>query len=100
MSSNGDFNYDPNISDTGYGGLTTGAYTLSLNLGSVLVQEKILNGSPANLKIGSAQPVTGNTVLQGSVLVGSTEYYSFTAATTGSLTATVTPADGTASCRS
>jgi hypothetical protein len=90
VSSNGNFSYDPNTTDSGSGGLTSGFYTLSLSFTSFLVVE-----APANYTLGTAQPITANTVLQGTYVNGTTEYYSFTPTATGELTASVTAADGT-----
>ena len=97
VSSNGNYSYDPNTSNSGSGGLTAGSYTLTLDLSSILVPE-----GPSNYTLATAQPIVpddlGNTVLQGSYVNGATEYYSFAANVTGGLTATVTAvpaADGT-----
>ena len=96
VSSNGNYSYDPNTADSGSGGLSSGAYTLTLHLSSILVSENSAAGTPSNIAFSAAQAVTGKTVLQGKNVSGSEEYYSFTATGTGGLTATVTPANGSA----
>jgi hypothetical protein len=99
VSSNGNLAYDPTRTDSGGGGSTSGDYTLTLNLGSFLINE----GS-SNFQLGTAQAVAGdqgfntidgNMVLHGTYVAGKSEYYAFAVANgeTGSLIATVTPTD-------
>jgi hypothetical protein len=99
VSSNGNYSYDPNTTNSGSGGLTTGPYTLKLTLSSILVSQ-----TPSNNSLRTAQPIAGtaqdgtidgNMVLQGTHFDGAIDYYSFTASQTGGLTATVTPGAGT-----
>ncbi len=64
--------------------MTSGAYNLTLNVS--------LSLSPSTQPLNSS----GNTVLGGTYVDGTTAYYSFTATTTGDLSASVTPVDETA----
>jgi hypothetical protein len=99
VSSLGNLGYDPNTSASGSGGAATGSYVLNLTLLSsipVARAESTSNGLPANLSFPSAQTITGSTVLHGTYLSSTTEYYSFTAPATGGLSVSVTAADRTA----
>ncbi len=91
VSSNGNYTYDTQTPDSGSGGLTSGAYQLTLTLSSILQTESASNDS-----LGTAQPISANTVLAGTAVTGTTEYYNFTTASAGGLTASVTAAAGAA----
>ncbi len=91
VSSNGNYTYDPNATATGRGGLSAGSYTLTATLGSILVTQ-----AASNFTLGTAQPIIAPAVVQGAFAGGQTAYYRFTTAATGGLSASVTPADGTA----
>ena len=92
VSSNGDFSYSVNASNSGSGGLTVGSYVLTLTLSSILVTEK----ARGNDSLATAQPLGGSTVLQGTYVEGATQYYRFTASGTGGLSVSVVPTDATA----
>ena len=91
VSSDGDAGYSPTAANSGSGGVTTGGYNLTLNVTYVLVAE-----SQPNFTLQTAQTLPGNTILQGTYASGKTEYYQFTATTTGGLTASATPTGPTA----
>ncbi len=96
VSSNGNLSYDPNTAGSGANGSATGYYTLSLTVVTSTpsaISENTFGGVPTNLSFNSAQTVTDSTVLQGTYVQGTTEYYRFTAPITGWLNASATPED-------
>ena len=91
VSSDGDVGYSPTTANSGNGGATSGGYHLTLSATFVLVTE-----NPSNFTLQTAQTLAANTIVQGTYAAGKTEYYQFTATTTGDLTAWATSTDATA----
>ena len=91
VSSDGDVGYSPTTANSGSGGATSGGYHLTLSATFVLVTE-----NPSNFTLQTAQTLAANTIVQGTYVTGTMEYYQFTVTTTGGLTASATPVSPTA----
>jgi hypothetical protein len=95
VSSANDFGYDPQVSNSGSGGISAGDYTL--NLSRFLFTESEANAGVTGLNDtpATADAINANANVRGALGINDRDYFQFTVATTGQLTASVTGADGT-----
>jgi hypothetical protein len=95
VSSANDFSYDPFSTGSRSGGNSTGHYTLSLARSPAAENEADGSVLGRNDTVPTADVINGNAHVHGTIGSNDRDYFKLTVTTSGRLTATVTPADGT-----